>query len=57
MSEALPRSEAELTEQQKKREVVLAELDAYWNGMTLVKYRKLVRSDLKLSRGESGLCE
>ena len=36
-----------MAEQQKKREVVLAELDAYWNGMTLEKYRKLVRSDLK----------
>ena len=47
MSEALPRSEEELAEQQKKREEVLAELDAYWDGMTLEKYRKLVRSDLK----------
>ena len=47
MSEALPRSEAELAAQQKKREEVLAELDAYWDGMTLEKYRKMVRSDLK----------
>lgn len=47
MSEALPRSEAELAEQQKKREEVLAELDAYWDGMTLEKYWKMVRSDLK----------
>ena len=47
MSEALPRSEAELAEQQKKREEFLAELDAYWDGMTLEKYWKLVCSDLK----------
>lgn len=47
MSEALPRSEAELAEQQKMREDVLAELNAYWDGMTLEKYRNLVRSDLK----------
>ena len=47
MSEALRPSEAELAEQQKKREDVLAELDAYWDGMTLEKYRNLVRSDLK----------
>ena len=47
MSEALPRSDAELAEQQKKREDVLTELDAYWDSMTLEKYRKLVRSDRK----------
>ena len=53
MSEALPRSEAELAEQQKKREEVLAEVQDYWYGMTLEKYRKLVRKDLKSALASS----
>ena len=47
MSEPAPLPVAEQEEQQRKREEVLAKLKEYWSGMTLEKYRKLVRKDLK----------